>query len=66
MRFILILGLAILIPLSAKDKKPKSPPRDSIEVVAHIALTSGPVLRLLTTDHYSSHYLYAEHGAGRP
>lgn len=66
MRFILILGLAILIPLSAKDKKPKSPPRDSIEVVAHIALTSGPVLRLLTTDHYSSHYLYAEHGAGAP
>ena len=40
MRFTLILGLAILIPLSAplaaKDKKPKSPPQDSIEVVAHI------------------------------
>jgi hypothetical protein len=70
MRFTLILGLAILIPLSAplaaKDKKPKSPPQDSIEVVAHIALASGPVLRLLTTEHYSSHYLYAEHGAGAP
>jgi hypothetical protein len=70
MRFTLILGLTILLPLSAplgaKDKKPKSPPQDSIEVVAHIALTTGPVLRLLTTDHYSSHYLYAEHGAGAP
>jgi hypothetical protein len=66
MRFTLILGLAILLPLSAKDKKPKSPPQDNIEVVAHIALTSGPVLRLLTTEHYSSYYLYAEHGAGAP
>jgi hypothetical protein len=66
MRFTLVLGLAILIPLSAKDKKPKSPPQDSIEVVAHIALTTGPVLRLLTTEHYSSYYLYAEHGPGAP
>jgi hypothetical protein len=60
------LGLALLLPLSAKDKKPKLPPQDSIEVVAHIALTTGPVLRLLTTEHYSSYYLYAEHGAGAP
>lgn len=66
MRFTLILGLTILLPLSAKDKKPKLPPQDSIEVVAHIALTTGPVLRLLTTEHYSSYYLYAEHGAGAP
>jgi hypothetical protein len=35
-------------------------------VVAHIALSTGPVLRLLTTEHYSSYYLYAEHGAGAP
>jgi hypothetical protein len=66
MRFTLILGLAILLPLSAKEKKPKLPPQDSIEVVAHIALSTGPVLRLLTTEHYSSYYLYAEHGAGAP
>jgi hypothetical protein len=64
MRFIAVLGLAILIPLSAKDKKPKLPPQDSIEVVAHIPVTTGPVLRFLATEHYSSHYLYAEHGAG--
>jgi hypothetical protein len=64
MRLTLILSLAILIPLSAKDRKPKSPPQDSIEVIAHIAVGSGPVLRLLTTEHFSSYYLYAEHGAG--
>jgi hypothetical protein len=64
MRFIAVLGLAALIPLSAKDKKPKSPPQDSIEVVAHVPLTAGPVLRLIPTEHYSSRYLYAEHGAG--
>ena len=66
MRFTVVLGLAILIPLSAKDKKPKLPPQDSIDVVAHIPLTTGPVLRLLITEHYSSHYLYAEHAAGAP
>jgi len=64
MRFTAVLGLALLISLSAKDKKPKSPPQDSIEVVAHIPLTTGPVLRFLPTEHYSSRYLYAEHGAG--
>jgi len=65
MRFTVVLGLAILIPLSAKDKKPKTPPQDSIEVVAHIPLTTGPVVRFLATEHYSRHYLYAEHGAGK-
>jgi hypothetical protein len=64
MRFTVVLGLAILIPLSAKDKKPKTPPQDSIEVVAHIPLTTGTVLRFLATEHYSSHFLYAEHGTG--
>lgn len=64
MRFTAVLGLVLLIPLSAKDKKPKSAPQDSIEVVAHIPLTTGPVLRFLPTEHYSSRYLYAEHGAG--
>jgi hypothetical protein len=65
MRLITILCLMIVIPLSAKDKKSKTPPpQDAIEVVAHIPLTSGPVRRFLTTDHYSNHYLYAEHDAG--
>jgi len=64
MRLVTFICLAAIIPVSAKDKKPKNPPpQDSIEVVAHIPLTNGPVRRFLTTDHYSSHYLYAEHDA---
>jgi hypothetical protein len=66
MRFVPIICLALVIPLCAKDKKPKrvQPAQDAIEVVAHIPLTAGPVRRFLVTDHYSSHYLYAEHDAG--
>jgi hypothetical protein len=64
MRFTIIFGLAILIPLSAKDKKPKSP-RHKIRLKWSLTSpTTGPVLRFLATEHYSSHYLYAEHGAG--
>lgn len=66
MRFVPFICLALVIPLSAKDKKPKKtqPAQDAIEVVAHIPLSAGPVRRFLATDHYSSHYLYAEHDAG--
>lgn len=52
---------------NAKNKKPKTPPpapKDEIQVVGHIPLTDGPVKRFLTTQHYSSYYLYAEHEAG--
>ncbi len=48
--------------LDAKDKKPS--PKDEIEVVGHIPLTGGPVSRFLATQHYSSYYVYAEHGPG--
>jgi hypothetical protein len=54
--------------LQAKDKKMKAPPKDpqdEIAVVGHIPLTDGPVKRFLTTQHYSSYYLYAEHAAGK-
>ncbi len=67
MRNITLLCLAIILPLAAKDKKPKTPatqPQDAIEVVAHIPTATGPVRRFLPTEHYSSHYLYAEHDAG--
>lgn len=67
--FVLLAGLFVLLPVaSAKDKKPKASPqdrKDAIEVVGHIPLTDGPVTRFLTTQHYSSYYLYAEHGAGK-
>jgi hypothetical protein len=64
---IALLCLAMFLPLCAKEKKPKTPPKppqDAIEVVAHIPTTTGPVRRFLPTEHYSSHYLYAEHDAG--
>lgn len=64
MRHVAIICLAVVIPLSAKDKTPKKAPQDAIEVLAHIPLSAGPVRRFLTTEHYSSHYLYAEHDAG--
>jgi len=59
--------LLISAGLKAKDKKVKAVPKepqDAIEVVGHIALTDGSVMRFLTTQHYSSYYLYAEHAAG--
>jgi hypothetical protein len=67
--FLLLAGLAAFAPaVSAKSKKPKAPPavpKDEIEVVGHIPLTDGFVSRFLATHHYSSYYLYAEHGPGR-
>jgi hypothetical protein len=69
MRSILVIGsvLALWMPVQAKDKKTKAAPKDpqdEITVVGQIPLSGGPVLRFLTTEHYSSHYLYAEHGSG--
>jgi len=58
-------GLLMMPLLEAKNKKPKpAAPQDTIEVVGHIPLTDGPVTRFLATQHYSSHYLYAEHAGG--
>jgi hypothetical protein len=67
MRFVAILCLAIVIPLPAKDKKPKKPtpsPQDAIDVIAHLPRATGPVRRFLSTEHFSSHYLYVEYDAG--
>jgi len=57
----------ILAPTAnAKNNRAPAPaPKDEIEVVGHIPLTDGPVTRFLSTQHYSSYYLYAEHDAGR-
>jgi hypothetical protein len=60
--------LAATAALHAKDKKPKPTPKepqDEIQVLAHISATSGPVRRFLTTQHFSSQYLYVEHDAGK-
>lgn len=50
---------------SAKSKKAKVDPKDQIEVVGHIAIATGPVKRFISTRHYSSSYLYAEHLDGK-
>lgn len=64
-----LTGLLMLSPFAdAKNKKVKAVPKepqDAIEVVGHIPLTNGPVVRFLTTQHYSSYYLYAEHAGGK-
>ncbi len=60
-----LAGLTVAV--QAKDKKTKTPPKDpqdEIEVVGHIPLTGGPVRHFMSTQHYSSYYLYAEHDAG--
>lgn len=56
----------MLAPLgSAKNKKPKTNPKDQIEVVGHVPLKGVTVSRFIATEHYSSHYLYAEHPDGK-
>jgi hypothetical protein len=50
---------------SARNKKAKAAdPKDEIEVLGHVAVTGGPVTRFLSTQHYSSYYLYAERENG--
>jgi hypothetical protein len=62
---VLLTGLVLTPGANAKDKKPKAPDaKDQIEVVGHIPLTGGPVKRFLSTQHYSSYYLYAERENG--
>jgi hypothetical protein len=62
------IALALcLLPLAAAGRsKSKEPaPKDAINVVSRIAITGGPVTRLITTQHYSRTYLYAEHAASQ-
>lgn len=67
--FFVVAGLAVLSSNAlCKDKKKKSPPKDpqdAIEVVGHIPPTGGAVTRFLSTQHYSSFYLYVEHEGGK-
>jgi hypothetical protein len=48
-----------------RKKEPQDAVRDAIEVVGHIPPTGGPVTRFLSTQHYSSYYLYVEHEGGK-
>jgi hypothetical protein len=65
---IVVVLIGLSTALQAKNKKVKTSakaPQDEIEVVGHIPLTNGPVRRLLSTQHYSSYYLYVEYEASR-
>jgi hypothetical protein len=65
----LLAAVMVATPaIPAKDKKAKTPPpapKDEIQVVGHIPFMDGAVRRFVSTQHYSSFYLYAEHDAGK-
>ena len=66
--FTLLSVVALFSSAEAKEKKPKPAPKvaqDEIAVVGHIPLTGGPIRRFISTQHYSSFYLYAEHDPGK-
>ena len=41
-------------------------PKDEIQVVGHVDLSGGSITNFFVTQHYSSSYLYAERGSGKP
>lgn len=58
---LIFLGFSSL-PAIAKDKHRKTnSAQDEIRVLSHVALTAGPVDKLLLTTHYSRNYLYVEY-----
>jgi lipocalin len=58
------LVLSLLPVVAAGRSKSKEPaPKDAIDVAGRISITGGPVTRLVTTQHYSRTYLYAEHAS---
>lgn len=64
---LILAGLIVYAPAASAKKNHKpasSPPTDSIEVVGHIPLVGGPIADFVSTQHYSSYYLYAEHVNG--
>ena len=64
---VLLVGIFVFSPASAKNKKSRPVPKvpqDVIEVVGHIPLTGGRITRFLATQHYSSSYLYVERDDG--
>jgi hypothetical protein len=64
---VLLTGLTVAAQaIDAKNKTTAaSAAKDDIQVVGHVPMTEGTVVRFFTTQHYSSHYLYAERDGGR-
>jgi hypothetical protein len=66
--FVVVGVVALSSNAQCKAKKKKAAPKhaqDAIEVVGHIPPTGTAVTRFLSTQHYSSCYLYAEHEGGK-
>lgn len=64
----LILLAGIITPtrsMQGKDATNENQPQDRIEVIGHFPLAHSPVERLLSTQHYSRYYLYAEQADGK-
>jgi hypothetical protein len=63
-RIALMLSLLPIVAMGrSKSKEPA--PKDAIDVASRIVITGGPVTRLITTQHYSRTYLYAEHASSQ-
>ena len=63
---VVLLGLSPAAEAKGKSKKPPpKDPQDAIEVIGHIAPTGETVTRFISTQHYSSYYLYVEHDTGK-
>ncbi len=62
---LLIASTAQQLPAKDKHKKPGLD-QDQISVAAHIAVTGGPIVRFMATNHYGRSYVYAERGPGQP
>jgi hypothetical protein len=62
----MLAAVAAFAPaIHAKDKVKPPVPKDEIQVIGHVPVSDGPIIRFLPTQHYSSYYLYAEHASGK-
>ncbi len=65
---LLALAATLAPSLPAKSKTPKpsaTESKDEFQVVGHIPANGTTVSHFFTTQHFSSHYLYAEHDGGK-
>src|SRR5271165_5594717 len=60
----LVMSIPAVYASEHHSKAQEDASEDQILVVGHIPV-SGPITQLLPTQHFSSFYLYAEHGPGK-
>jgi hypothetical protein len=60
----IIASLAVSYGAPPKTKaKPENASQDRIDILANVAVTGGPIIRVSMTQHYSRSYLYLEHAS---